>query len=387
MNDPVKKSEPPYHPLSGVASQRQRILTSEDFLGIGQVVGADKLELVVRIPGDEDQKLLLITREQNAQIEEPQVVPFSSLKDSVIEKVLKTGSEIIWRGEHEYVNGERVRRLEEGEKAESMVAIPLIFQGAVTGCVCVRSQGQQGFSEPAISKVRDFAPLAAVVAQWERETDAAERYSSTLIRWRVAKNVMRMSEAIEGIAKILLSVFSPVAVIIHLGIGFRHYIQIAGESHEAKMIRENLDEGLPALIKRLAVSMEIVETNLLDVARDVEEESILVGKLYVVVSRDKDTILTSGSSHSFRTITATLTTDAVLNAVRDGFHSLNKELGVALNDEGLASNSQWFDNVEKIAERARLLWAVATDLGDNEEYGDSEWRKVVQVCLERKELN
>src|SRR5215813_1408198 len=112
MKDQVNKSEPPYFSLSGVTHERQRPLTSESILGIGNVVGADKLELVVRIPGDEDQKLLLINWEKNAPNKEPQPVPFSSLKDSVIEKVLRTGSEIIRKGEHEYVDGERKRRLE-----------------------------------------------------------------------------------------------------------------------------------------------------------------------------------------------------------------------------------------------------------------------------------
>src|SRR5262249_22971483 len=156
--------------------------------------------------------------------------------------------------------------------------------------------------------------------------------------------------------------------IIHLDVGFKSYIQIAGSSDEAEMIRENLGKGLPSAMESLAGSTEIVEADLLDVSDDEKEESIQVGKLYVVVSKDKNTILTRGSSYSLGPTFATLITDAVLNAIRDGFHSLNRELGMALNNEELASNSQWFDHVERIAERARLLWAVATHLDDNEQY-------------------
>lgn len=387
MNDVANKLEPSYQPLSGVISQRQRVLTSEDFLGIGQDVGADALELVVRIPGDKDPKLLMINWEKNAQISAPRVISFSSLKGAIIEKVLNTGLEVVWSREHEYVDDVRGRRLEENERTGSSVAIPLIFQGAVIGCVCIRSQGQNGFSQSAISKVRDFAPIAALVAHGERELAAAERFSSALIRWRVERNVMKNSVAIQGIAEILLDVLSPAAVIIHLNVGFKSYIQIAGESDEAEMIRENLGESLPSIMNRLAASTEIVEVDLLDVSNDEKEESIKVGKLYVVVSKDKDTILTRGSSYSLGPTFATLTTDAVLNAVRDGFHSLTKEFGVALNDENLVSYSQWFDKVTKTATEARLLWAVATHLEDNEQYGSPEWRKVVQVCLEKKELS
>ncbi len=130
-----------------------------------------------------------------------------------------------------------------------------------------------------------------------------------------------------------------------------------------------------------------MEVDLLDVSNDEKEENIQVGKLYVVVSEHKDTILTRGSSYSLSHTFATLTTDAVLNEVRDGFHSLTREFGVALNDENLVNYPQWFGEVEKTATEARLLWAVATHLEDNEQYGPPQWRKVVQVCLEKKELS
>src|SRR5574341_507201 len=96
MNDVVNNTGYFYDLLYAVTSQRQRPLTSESFLGIGQDVGADVLELMVRIPGDKDPKLLKISWEKKAHIRVPQVIYVSLLKVPIIEKVLNTGSEVIW---------------------------------------------------------------------------------------------------------------------------------------------------------------------------------------------------------------------------------------------------------------------------------------------------
>jgi signal transduction histidine kinase len=380
------KVESSYRPLAGVISERQRILTSDSFLRIGQEVGADALELVARIPGDKKPKLLRIYWDKNAQAIDPQVVPFSSLKDPIIKNVLDTGSEVIWSRTQGYVNDSQSKRLEEIERAGSLAAIPLILQGDVTGCVCIRSEDQRGFSRLDISKVRDFAQIAALVVHGERELSAAERFSSNLIRWRVKMDVMSNSEAIQGIAEILLDVLSAAAVIIHLNVGFKSYIQIAGDGDDAEMIRKEIvEEDLPSVMNRLATSMEIVEADLLDVSYDEREESIRVGKLYVIAS--EKAVLTRGSSYSLAPTFATLITDAVLNAVRDGFHSLNKRVGVALSDTELVDYSQWFNEVEKIAIEARLIWAVATHLGDDKFYGDPKWVEIVQACLKGIEFD
>jgi signal transduction histidine kinase len=382
MNEAENKSGFSYS--SVVTSKRQRVLTSKSFLGIGQDVGAETLELVVRIPGDTNPKLLKIDWDKSDYVREPQVILFASLKGSLIETVLETGSEVVWSQGYEYVNGIRGKRLEKKAGAKSVIAVPLIFQEAVIGCALLRSQSRQGFDAQAISKVRGFATIAALVAHGERELSAAEQFNSSLIRWRVNMGAVRNSEALQGIADRLLDALSPAAVIIQLDVGFRHYIRIAGDSDEAKMIRENLDEGLTSMMKRLAASTEIVEADLLDVSDDEKEESIRVGKLYVIVSNNKSAVLTRGSSYSLAPTFATLTTDAVLNAIRDGFNSLINEFALALNNEEHVNNSRWFAKVEDIAKRARLSWVVATDLDDNEQYGRPEWQKVVQACLEKR---
>jgi signal transduction histidine kinase len=388
--DLVNKSEF-YQPLSVVTGPPQRILTSESFLGIGHDVGADKLKLVVRIPGDEDAKLLVINWEKGVRIESPQVIQRSSLNEPIIESVLKSGSEVLWNAGTEHINKDQVRRLKDNEKTGSLAAIPLLYQGAVTGCAFFGSQGRQGFGDQDLLKIREFAQMAALIAQGEREVSSLDRFVTKLIRWRVGKGVMNNSKAIEGIARHLLNIISPVAVIIDLDAGFKRYIQIAGESEEANQILEDLRKGLPAMIRNPNSSLEIIEAKLLDVAKKEEEdddddddekkEGLLIGRVYVLVHKERGGIITRGSSYSSRRAIATLVTDAVLNAVRDGFHSLNKRLGVALNDRDLTSSSQWFSKIEEIAIEARLLWVVATGVGSNEVHGEPKYREIVEACL------
>ncbi|HKX32756.1 MAG TPA: HAMP domain-containing sensor histidine kinase [Blastocatellia bacterium] len=391
----ILSSEAPDHPLASVTSQRQRVLTSESFLSVGQVVGADLLELAVRVPGNKEQKLLIIAREKNAPITAPRAVPFPSLNSPIIEKVLLTGSEVSWHDEYEHVDGVPGRRLTESERAGSAVAVPIVFQSAVIGCIRIWAPVARGFSTTAISQIRAFARVAALAAQGEREMDAAEQFSSTYTRWRVAQKVMavnetEISDAIQAVTEFLLNVLSTVAVIIHLDAGFKSYIKIGGDSGEANLIRGDLDQGLTAAMEglrhRATRPLEIVRADLLNVAKEIADvDRILVGELYLVVPEEATVYPTLGSSYLLRRTVATLVTAAVLDAVRDHFASLIKVFGVAMNDKGLASHAQWFDEVEKIAKGAGLSWVVAT-LEETEQHGQSEWREVVRGCLEGRRL-
>jgi signal transduction histidine kinase len=380
-----------YQPLSVVTGPPQRVLTSEGFLGIGHDVGADEFKLVVRIPGDEDDKLLVINWEKGSQIEAPQVRQLADLNEPVMENVLKSGAEILWRAGYEHVNNQRTREIAAGEQTRSLVALPIVYQGVITGGLCFKSQSSQGFSNQHVSNIKDFALMAALVVQWEREANASDRLGTKLIRWRVGQVAMSNINAIEGIARILLNITTPEAVIIDLNAGFKRFIQIAGEIEEATQIVEDLRAGLPAVIKNPNSFLEIIEASLLDVVEEEEDdddsgekkEGLLVGGLYVLVHKERGSIITRGSSYSTRRAIATLVTDAVLNAVRDGFNSLIKRLGVALNDKDLTTSSQWFSEIGKIAIEARLLWTAATGAENDEIYGEPEGKKIVQACLER----
>lgn len=382
-----------YRPLSVVTGLPQRVLTSEGFLGIGHDVGADEFKLVVRIPGDEDDKLLVINWENGSEIEAPQVSQLSSLNEPVIEHVLNNESEILWSAGNEYVNNKLTGRIASDEKTGSLLALPLVYQGVTTGGLCFKSQSRQGFSNQDISKIKEFALMAALVVQWEREVSACDRFGARLIRWRVGQGVMSNNEAIEGIAGILLGLLSPVAVIIDLNAGFRRFIQIAGKSEEANQIVEDLRTGLPAVIKNPDSSLEIIEAELVDIAKredddskddnDDEKSGFLIGRVYVLVHKGRGGIITRGSSFSAHRTIRTFVTDAVLNALRDGFNSLIKRLGVALNDKDLTSSLQWFREIEKIAKDAMLFWTAATDAENNEVYGEPEGKKIVQACQEK----
>jgi signal transduction histidine kinase len=393
--DPVYKSEF-YQPLSVVTGPPQRFLTSEGLLGIGHDVGADELNLVIRIPGDKDEKSLVINWEKGSQIKS-QVMKFSALNEPVIETVLKSGSEVIWSAGYEYINDEQTRQLAADENRGSLVAIPIVYQGVITGGLCFKWQNRQGFSNQDISKIKEFAPMAALVGQWEREVSAGDRLGAKLIRWRVGQEVMNNTKAIKDIAEMVLDIASPEAVVIDLNVGFKRYIVAAGESEDVSQIQEDLRKGLPAAIKNPDSPLEIIEVKLLDVVKEEEEkeedvgdenkEGLLIGRMYILVNKEIGGIMTRGSGHSMRREIANLVTDAVLNAMRDGFHSLFKRLGVALSDKDLTTSAQWFSEIEKIAKAARLSWTAAIDAENNEVYGGPECRQIVQECMEKIKID
>lgn len=380
--------------LAGVTSRRQRFLASRGFLrGIGQAVGADALELALRVPGDENKRVLIVKWEESGRITDPEVIPCPS-EGSPIGRVLYTGEEVIWRGEYEYAAGILTRQLGENEKPNSAVAVPILFHGAVIGCLRIQARGRRGFGTAAISHIRAFAEVASLAAQSERELAAADQFGSRYARWRVKQESVGIERAIEEITTILQDVLSPLATILQLDIGFKSYTEIGGKGWHAKLLRENLGDGLSTAVERLKVNsagtLDVLEINLylLDVATDANDGRIMnVGKLSLIVPAGEDERFhpTLGTNFLLGRTIATLVTDALLDMARDHHAHLLKEFGVALNNRELVNHSQWFGEVEKAAKEGGLLWAVATQLEDDELFGKPEWREIVRHCLSREE--
>lgn len=376
-----------YQVFSKMLNSRQRMLTSEEFLGVSREIGADTLDLYVRIPGGQNPKFIHINWKSDAAVTDVTRISLLSLEGSIVEKVLKTGSEFILRSKSGIINNDSMQKISEYVDIGSVAAFPLKFQGAVTGCICFRTQNPKGFSTSNILIARLLGTFATVLAQWERETDSSKRYNEDLIRWRVQQGILNITEANKAIADIALNILSSAAIVIYLDIGFKSYSQIVGNSHEAELIRKdieiNSDESHSTIMEQLGTRMEIVESDLLDVSDDTKEGSLKVGKFYSVVSSYSDTMLTSGSTFSFGYNIAASTTGAVLNGVRDFFNSLTRKLGLELNDETIVNEAKWFEIISQIAEEASLLWAAVTHLDGDKQYGKTESLEIIQSCLEK----
>lgn len=364
--------------LSKVLNNRQRTLTSEEFLSVSKEMGADSLDIFVRIPGNQNPQLIKISWKKEVAVSDVTVFSLSSLDDTVVEKILNTGSEFIFSIESDVINN--VDYIGIG----SVAAFPLTFQGAVIGCICFRSQKPNSFNTSNLSLAREFTTITSFIAHGEFVLSATQQANSGLIQWRRLNDVMKISEAIQGVADIMLDVISAAAYIIYFDVGFKAYTRTSVDSNEVNLIQNNLDEDLLSMIERLSKSMEILESDLLDVSDDENEKSIKVGKIYVIPSKDKYTILNSGSNYSLIHYFTTITTGGALNAVRDRFNFLNRKLAVNLNNEILANNSEWFDLIADTSKEASLLWAVATDVDENQQYGDPKWQEVVQACIKAR---
>lgn len=376
----VKNQIAPYDPLSVVSASPKRIFASEIYYGIGQEVGANKIRLALSVPTDREPKLLLFDWENGVLVIPTEGFSLSSLSEPIIERVIKGGSEFF---EYSTDLGPGANPKGKNQKTVSVAAVPIIYQGVVTGCACFWSRKAHGFTLDDCYKIRQFASAAALVAQWERETTAIEVLNSAIIRWRVSRKEMTNQEALQGIANFLQKIFSLAAVVIDLDVGFKHYIQSSGEIDREKLHDSSLEESLNRLLMT-APELEVVRTKFLDFV-DAENVSPkpLVDNLYFIVKKGRDDFPLHGSSYSLLKNIASIVTDAILNALRDRFNVLIKEFALALNDKNLVTYADWFHVIEKTAKGARLQWAAATGVGNHEYFGENESQKVIQKCLER----
>ncbi|HKX26053.1 MAG TPA: hypothetical protein VJ302_00030 [Blastocatellia bacterium] len=332
--NPILSVEAPDHPLVAALNLRQRILTSKDFLQAGRIVGGDTLELVIRIPGEASPKLVVLkwdvewerqvrevlemfgpqaledlihvsrgrieglseslqalgittiddlhTRFSDSASVSPMIVDFREL-DPIIRRALEQGSEIVWQDGTEYVDGAPVGRVSANGTAPSRIAIPILFQGAVIGCLHLRFRSPRDFSVTDLARIRAFAKVVSFIAQCERDLSAIQQFSFGVVIWRAARvdvgtDDAEIRESIAEVAEILRDTISAEAVVIDLDIGFKRYIEVGGTSQIKESLglsREPLSPRLPAFLERAtsaggqASKLKIVVVELPDIAKEI----------------------------------------------------------------------------------------------------------------------
>ncbi len=354
--------------LDKLASGRKEFIGSRGFLNlVGQAVGAGTVDLALRLPGQEQKRLILFkwTSEsnQNAPVE-PEIIPLPQAEESVLSHVLLAGKEVIWRNGEELVGGDFKRWLAAPEMAQILIAVPISFHGAIIGCLRVGAKRRRAFSATAVNHVRSLADLSSLAAQPVRELAAADQFSYRFARWRVAQPKIEIEEALAELLRILQDVFSPAAVVLDVAVGFKHYRKVAGDGEYAQLLRENpasdLAESFAAISTRSGKVMGVEEIELYVAQDDEGKKEFQLGKLGFVVPVEKDEKFapTLGTNYLLRRVIGALTVDALLDIARDHFSFVLKDFAVKLNN--IESIAQWIKQVQKAIERAGLCWAAAT---------------------------
>lgn len=231
-----------------------------------------------------------------------------------------------------------------------------------------------------MSHTRVMADLAALAIQSERELGAADQFSYRYARWRLKQPSIEMEQAIQEVTDILHDVLSPTVTIVQVEIGFNSCRKIGGKGERAQSLRSRLEKDLTDLGSDLKKESFGV-LDVLEIDLEVKEEVVgKIGKIALAVPcrLDEPSYPTLGTSNLSRRVIGGMVADALLDSARDHFSFVLKELGVGLNDRELNSAEEWFDELGKAAKQAGLLWAVATNIEDQELFGDPVCTAVIR---------
>lgn len=352
---------------------RKEYLSGEGIVRtVAQSLGAFRVALVVKIPGQEKLRVAQFAWNDEKKIAEKLEVKTLNreLKTTPLQ-ALEKGREFVhlnrWR---ERSNADNLT--EEVEQKKSLIIVPIRFHGAVIGYLQVEA-GRVFFSEAPLQQIRVMAALLGPAVQSYRELAAIDQCGYKFARMPLDAPYCDSSKATEMTGRILHDTLSPLGTAILMNFGFRGSRFIEADE-QYRPVAAYLDKRAGTFDLSASFTTDTVD----GYGRvEVYNEPIVVtpfrgqhlyqiGTLSLVVqeSRDEDGRPTLASNNLHRRAISTMAADALLDAAREYLNSVVKNFSVRLN-EGLNTVREWFEQVESFAQKAELEWAVSTQPGQD----------------------
>jgi len=263
-----------------------------------------------------------------------------------------------------------------GKRLPTKVAVPIIFHGAVIGCLLAVSKPDRNFSPREIQHLEDLTKLSALSAQSFRENAALDNLSYKLTKILNPMPVVKaFDKSIDRLAKLLQDVLDPLATGIWLDVGIQRHVSLEGPEQYKLELRsriENAFSGAPPQeddpYEVLPLDIKVIQT---EAGRD---KWYTIGKLAILVPAKSDMLdrpILGRNKVFFRAVTAR-TASSVLGITMEFLNSVIQEFGVRINSKQQTNFKEWFTDVEEAAARAGLLWIMAEIPSGNPFFGKPE---------------
>lgn len=329
--------------------------------------------LYIKLPGSNENKIALYaypsTNNDNKQ--EPQELTYK--QGEVYDLVIK--------GRRTYIHNPE-RRLHWIVPRLAKVGVPVFFHNTVIACLEVVI-GEEKFTGADRSNLERIAILISPAVQFYRERDGLTRISQKTAHLQIGVVAYDIERDVKGITEIIHDILSPLATGISIEVGFSEYRSIYPQDEPfEELLQKQLDAELCEkdntasgknyhwLKKELKISMVNSQ------GQKIGEQ--VFGKFIFATDEDKEKDhSTLGTNALFLRDISNLVTDNLLDFIRGYLTALTDKLGVRLSGLKGTSAKDWLNEVEKTAQEARLLWAVASYPDDDELLGDNEIVRLV----------
>jgi len=261
------------------------------------------------------------------------------------------------------------------KRLPARMAVPVIFHGAVIGCLLVISKPNRNFSRREIQDIRDLAKLSTLSIQSHRENAGLDqlsyRFSRATTLNKFSKKIVEKSDfdkAIDKVVEVLHDVLNPLATGIWLDTGLQQRVSLMGdEKHRQELERlVNGNEKSDRKLKLLPAQLEVKQSD--------DSEAYTIGKFAILVPAEKDDlndpILGRNQMH-FRAIT-TRTVSVLVGVVTEYLDAVIQEFGAKVNNLQPMSQEEWINQLQMAAEKAGVLWVIAEENSNDRLWGKEE---------------
>jgi hypothetical protein len=343
---------------------------------------ADRLDaagavvLYVSIPGKRKSRYaeFLWPNDKSTQYE-PTIVDLQWLDELALEAIRSGEEQKFSLSRRELMAVARIFPLTYANRLPTKMAVPIIFHGAVIGCLLVISKPDRNFSPREIQHIRDLAKLSTLSIQSYRENAALDQLSyrfsrATTLNKFSTKTIEKadFNKAIDKIVEVLHDVLNPLATGIWLDTGLQQCVSLMGEENRCKELEQlvNRNETSGQKLKLLHTELEVKRFD--------NSDPYTIGKLAILVPAEKDYLNDPilGRNHiHFRAVTAR-TVSVLVGVMTEYLSAVIQEFGAKVNNLQPMSIEEWIRQLGMAAEKAGTLWIVAEVNGEERPLGRPE---------------
>jgi histidine kinase/DNA gyrase B/HSP90-like ATPase len=263
-----------------------------------------------------------------------------------------------------------------GKRLPTKVAVPIIFHGAVIGCLLAVSKPDRNFSPREIQHLKDLTKLSAMSAQSFRENAALDKLSYKLTKILNPNPVVEgFDKSIDRVAELLQDVLDPLATGIWLDVGIQQHVSLKGPEEYKLELRSRIENAFSGASAQEDDTYEVLSLDIKVIQPETRRDKwYTIGKLAILVPAKSDMVdrpILGRNKVFFRAVTAR-TASSVLGITMEFLNSVIQEFGVRINNVQQTNIQEWFTDVEAAAAMAGLLWIMAEIPSGNPFFGRPE---------------
>ena len=367
------------HALHWTTSKRQDYF-SAILSAIGRSTKADRVELIVRLPGLkwrgglQERVIPKVWTLDGVVTPTEKLRPYPLTANPLLVRVMQTEGEQIVETIEDY--GESGQEPDSGAGGPQTTAlVPIRFHGGVIGVLQATFRGYGKFNNGTLEQLTFMCELIGLAVQDFRTVLVVDKLSQRLIRALASESAFKKTNQtksiIKDIVQTLYDLLNPLGVCLQLECGFKSAtLTYPKEGFHHELI-EKLNFSYQKMLARSESNrVKVMKIDAYDGPVTLEPDQLIagtelgqynLGTLFLMIPADKDPFArpTLAAHYLTRRMLASMIAQAILSAARSSLSVVMHELSLALNPEDL-SIKQWFANVENAAEQAGCSFVVAS---------------------------